>query len=61
MRKRAVEVVDRRRGEIRDRAINQWLLTETMKGLGQLGHPRIKKLVERLEEQSADWLTFLDS
>ena len=61
MRKRAVEVVDRRRGEIRDRAINQWLLTETMKGLRQLGHPRIKKLVERLEEQSADWLTFLDS
>lgn len=56
-----MEVVDRRRGEIRDRAINQWLLTETMKGLGQLGHPRIKKLVERLEEQSADWLTFLDS
>lgn len=57
----AVEVVDRRRGEIRDRAINQWLLTEIMKGLRQLGHPRIQKLVERLEEQSADWLTFLDS
>jgi len=57
----AVEVVDRRRGEIRDRAINQWLLTETMKALRQLSHPRIRKLVERLDEQSANWLTFLDS
>lgn len=57
----AVEVVDRRRGEIRNRAINQWLLTETMKSLRQMSHPRIQKLVERLDEQSADWLTFLDS
>jgi len=56
----AVEVVDWRSGEIRDRAINHWLLTETMSALRQLDHPRIQKLVERLDEQSADWLTFLD-
>jgi hypothetical protein len=56
----AVEVVDLRSGEIRDRAINQWLLTETLAGLRQLAHPRIQKLVERLDAQSPELLTFLD-
>lgn len=56
----AVEVVDLRSGEIRDRAINQWLLTETLAGLRQLAHPRIQKLVERLDAQAPEWLTFLD-
>ena len=32
-------MVDLRSGEIRDRAINQWLLTETLAGLRQLAHP----------------------
>lgn len=56
----AVEVVDRRNGEIRDRAINHWWLTETLAGLRQLTHPRIQKLVERLDAQAPEWLTFLD-
>ncbi|MCI0353969.1 MAG: hypothetical protein L0099_02865, partial [Acidobacteria bacterium] len=57
----AVEVVDRRSGEIRDHAINQWLLEETLAGLRQLAHPRIQKLVERLDAQAPELLTFLDS
>jgi hypothetical protein len=56
----AVEVVDLRSGEIRDRAINQWLLTETLTALRQLNHPRIQKLVKRLDELSPGWLTFLE-
>ena len=56
----AVEVVDRRSGEIRDRAINQWLLEETLAGLRQLAHPRIQKLVERLDAQAPELLTFLE-
>ncbi len=56
----AVELVDLRSGEIRDRAINQWLLTETLAGLQALAHPRIQKLSERLAAQAGEWLTFLD-
>lgn len=56
----AVELVDWRNGEIRQRAINQWLAEETLKGIKQLPHPRIQKLVERLENQLPEMLTFLD-
>jgi len=56
----ALEIVDWRSGEIRDRQINQWLLDETLKGLRQLDHPRVKKLVTRLENQYHELLTFLD-
>ena len=56
----AVELVDWRNGEIRKRAINQWLADETLKGIKQLSHPRIKKLAERLENQLPEMLTFLD-
>lgn len=56
----ALEVVDWRSGEIRDREINQWLLDETLKGLRQLDHPRVKKLVTSLENQYDELLTFLD-
>ena len=56
----AVELVDWRNGEIRNRAINQWLADETLKGIKQLSHPRIKKLAERLESQLPEMLTFLD-
>lgn len=56
----AVEVVDLRSGEIRDHAINQWLLEETLAGLRQLEHPRIQKLVERLDAQAPELLTFLE-
>ena len=56
----AVELVDWRSGEIRDRALNQWLADETLKGIQQLPHPRIQKLAERLENQLSEMLTFLD-
>lgn len=56
----AVELVDWRNGEIRNRAINQWLADETLKGIKQLSHPRIKKLADRLENQLPEMLTFLD-
>jgi hypothetical protein len=56
----AVELVDWRNGEIRNRAINQWLAEETLKGIKQLPHPRIQKLVEGLEKQLPEMLTFLD-
>jgi hypothetical protein len=56
----AVELVDWRNGDIRNRAINQWLAEETLKGIKQLPHPRIQKLVEGLEKQLPDMLTFLD-
>jgi len=56
----AMEVVDWRSGEIRDRAINQWLLDETLAGLRQLDHPRIQKLAERLQAQAPELLTFLE-
>jgi len=56
----AVELVDWRNGEIRHRAINQWLAEESLKGIKQLLHPRIQKLAGRLEEQLPEMLTFLD-
>lgn len=57
----AVELVDWRSGEIRDRAINQWLADETLKGIRQLPHPRIQKLAEPLAAQLPEMLTFLDA
>jgi hypothetical protein len=56
----ALEVVDWRSGEIRDREINQWLLRETILGLRQLNHPRVDKLVTHMEDQQDELLTFLD-
>lgn len=56
----ALELVDWRSGEIRDREINAWLLQETINGLKQLDHPRVKKLVTTLKNQAAELLTFLD-
>jgi len=56
----ALEVVDLRSGEIRDRATNQWLLDETMTALQQFNHPRIQELSNKLLSQAPDWLTFLD-
>lgn len=56
----ALEMVDWRSGEIRDREINTWLLQEVLHELRQLAHPRIRKLVTYLEGQQAEMLTFLD-
>jgi ubiquinone biosynthesis protein UbiJ len=55
----ACEIVDLRSGEIRDRDINRWLLDETLQGLRQLTHPRIRKLTKKLAAQAPDLLTFL--
>jgi hypothetical protein len=56
----ALEIVDWRSGEIRDREINHWLLEETIQGLRQVDHPRVKKLVTYLHGQKEELLTFLD-
>jgi len=56
----AVEVVDLRSGEIRDAAINQWLLDETLTALQQFDHPRIQALTKKLLSQAPDWLTFMN-
>jgi hypothetical protein len=56
----AVELVDWRSGEIRDRPINQWLADETLKEMKRLPHPRIQKLVEHMGEVIPEMLTFLD-
>ncbi len=56
----ALEMVDWRSGEIRDREINTWLLQEVLQQLRQLEHPRVRKLVTYLAGQQAEMLTFLD-
>jgi hypothetical protein len=56
----ALELVDWRSGEIRERETNEWLLAEVLRELRQLDHPRVRKLVTYLEGQQAQMLTFLD-
>lgn len=56
----ALELVDWRSGEIRDRETNEWLLNEVIQELDMLEHPRIRKLVTYLEGQKKEMLTFLD-
>jgi hypothetical protein len=56
----ALEMVDWRSGEIRDRQINEWLLNEVLNELRQLNHPRVRKLVIYLAGQQDEMLTFLD-
>jgi hypothetical protein len=56
----ALELVDWRSGEIRDREINEWLLNEVLQQLRTLDHPRVRKLVKYLEKQQEQMLTFLD-
>lgn len=56
----ALEVVDWRSGEIRDRAINGWLLQETLGGLQAIDHPRIQTWVRSLRRHQHQLLTYLD-
>ena len=56
----ALELVDWRSGEIRERDIDEWLLTEVIKELRRLDHPRVRKLVKYLKDQQDEMLTFLD-
>lgn len=56
----AVELVDRRSGDIRSRPSSQWLAQETLNEMKRLSHPRIQKLAERLTDVLPEMLSFLD-
>jgi len=56
----ALELVDLRSGEIRDREINGWLLEETLQAMEQIDHPLVQKFVRSLRRHQTQLLTFLD-
>lgn len=56
----ALELVDWRSGEIRDLAINQWLLAETLSAMSDIDHPRLQKWVKTLRRHQKQLLTSLD-
>lgn len=56
----ALEWVDWRSGEIRDRATNAWLLEETLTAMAAIDHPRITKWVKTLRRHQSQLLTGLD-
>ena len=56
----ALELVDWRSGEIRDRAINEWLLEETLTAMSDIDHPRVQKWVKTLRRHQSQLLTSLD-
>ena len=56
----ALELVDWRSGEIRERATNDWLLTETLTALERIDHPRVQKWVKTLRRHQPQLLTSLD-
>lgn len=56
----AFEIVDLRSGEIRDREINEWLLSEAIAQMSQLDHPDVVKMSERLDRHKPRLLTYLD-
>lgn len=56
----ALELVDWRSGEIRDRASNEWLLAETLTGMAAIDHPRVQQWVKTLRRHQSQLLTALD-
>jgi hypothetical protein len=56
----ALEVVDWRSGEIRDRAINEWLLEQALTAMTVIDQPRVQKWVKTLRRHQAQLLTGLD-
>jgi hypothetical protein len=56
----ALELADWRSGEIRDRAINEWLLEETLTAMTAIDHPRVQKWVKTLRRHQSQLLTGLD-
>jgi hypothetical protein len=56
----ALELVDWRSGEIRDLAINQWLLEETLSAMSDIDQPRVQKWVKTLRRHQKHLLTSLD-
>ncbi len=56
----AFELVDERRGEIRDREINGWLLDEVIQALAAIEIPEVQRFARRLRRHQNALLTFLD-
>lgn len=56
----ALEWVDWRSGEIRDRALNNWLLEETLTGMFAIDHPCVQRWVKSLRRHQSQLLTGLD-
>lgn len=56
----ALELVDWRSGEIRDRAINNWLLDETLTAMDTIDQPSVKQWVKTLRRHQSQLLTALD-
>jgi hypothetical protein len=56
----ALQIVDLRTGEIRDRETNEWLLDEATSAMSQLEHADVVKMSERLNNHKDRLLTYLD-
>lgn len=56
----ALEVVDWRSGEIRDRETNGWLLEETLLAMEKIDQPRVQSWVKTLRRHQPNMLTYLD-
>ena len=56
----ALELVDWRSGEIRERSVNEWLLEETLTAMEQMDQYRVKKWVKTLRPHQSQLLTSLD-
>lgn len=56
----ALELVDLRSGEIRDREINGWLLAETLQALEAIEHSKVQAFVRSLRRYQTQLLTFGD-
>ena len=56
----ALELVDWRSGEIRERATNEWLLEETLTAMAQIDQPGVQKWVKTLRRHQGQLLTSLD-
>ena len=56
----AFELVDWRSGEIRDRAISEWLLEETLTAMSTIDDSRVQKWVKTLRRHQSQLLTAFD-
>lgn len=56
----ALEVVDWRSGEVRDRTLNDWLVGEILQLLAPLDHPSVRKFRRALRRYRRQLLTYLD-
>lgn len=56
----ALELVDRRSGEIRDRQTNGWLLAQTLSALQKMDHDGVNAWVKRIQKYQKEMLTYLD-